>query len=374
MAPSCTFRWLRKGDEAFAAMLDAINAAQKVVRFEMYIYTASPLGEKFREALVEARRRGARVRVLIDALGSMTLSQSFWEPLTKLGGEFRWFNPVSLRRWTYRNHRKVLTCDEAVAFIGGFNVASEYEGDGVERGWRDLGLQITGPLVQELAESFDAFYARADLPHKRLQRLRKAQNQIIGGRNWRLLSSGPGRGHRELRRTLVDDVAYAQSLKIICAYFLPTWRLRKELLRVHARGGRVQLILAGKSDVLLSQLASRRLYQSFLRRGVEIYEYEPQILHAKLFIMDDIVYVGSSNLDTRSLWINYELLVRISDPQVAAEARTIFDDDLRHCRRIDAKAWRKSRTFWSKLKERWAYFVLARLDPWMARRQGKTFQ
>jgi cardiolipin synthase len=373
VASSCTFHWLRKGDEAFAAMLDAINAAQKVVRLEMYIYTASPLGERFREALIDARRRGARVQVLIDALGSMTLSQSFWEPLTKLGGEFRWFNPVSLRRWTYRNHRKVLTCDETVAFVGGFNIAAEYEGDGVERGWRDLGVQITGPLVQELAESFDAFFARADLPHKRLQRLRKAQNLVTGGRNWKLLSSGPGRGHRELRRTLVDDMANAQSLRIICAYFLPTWRLRKELLNVHARGGRVQLILAGKSDVLLSQLASRRLYQSFLRRGVEIYEYEPQILHAKLFIMDDIVYAGSSNLDTRSLSINYELLVRVSDPQVAAEAGTIFEDDLRHSRRIDAKTWRKSRNFWGKLKERWAYFLLARLDPWMARRQGKTF-
>src|SRR5215813_1751035 len=99
-------------------MLSAISAAKEAVRLEMYIYTASPLGEKFRDALVQARRRGARVRVLIDALGSMTLAQSFWEPLTELGGEFRWFNPVSLRRWTYRNHRKVLACDEAVAFIG----------------------------------------------------------------------------------------------------------------------------------------------------------------------------------------------------------------------------------------------------------------
>jgi cardiolipin synthase len=372
MVSSSTFRWLNKGDEAFAAMLSAINAAKKAVRFEMYIYTAGPLGEKFRDALVEARRRGARVQVLVDALGSMTLPQSFWEPLTQLGGEFRWFNPVSLRRLSYRNHRKVLVCDEAVAFIGGFNIAPEYEGDGVERGWRDLGLQITGPLVQELAESFDAYFARADFRHKLLQRLRKAQSLVTGGRNWKLLSSGPGRGHSELRRTLVDDMGAAQSLKIICAYFLPTWRLRKELLRVNRRGGRVQLILAGKSDVALSQLASRRLYQTFLRRGVEIYEYQPQILHAKLFIMDDIVYAGSSNLDTRSLRINYELLVRIADPQVAAEARDIFEHDLRYCRRIDAKAWRKSRTFWSKLKERWAYFLLARLDPWLARRLWKT--
>ncbi len=161
---------------------------------------------------------------------------------------------------------------------------------------------------------------------------------------------------------------------MVSAYFLPTWRLRQELRRAARRGAKVQLLLSSKTDVPLMLLASRRLYRSFLRPGVEIYEYQPQILHAKLFVIDDVVYVGSANLDTRSLGINYELLVRIADPKLAAEARAIFEADLKHCRKIERRTWRKSRSFWYRLKERWAYFILARLDPLVARMQVKALR
>jgi cardiolipin synthase A/B len=294
--------------------------------------------------------------------------------LTRSRGQFAWFNPLSIKRWSYRDHRKMLVIDDQSAFIGGFNIADEYKGDGITNGWRDLGLRVTGPVVKELAESFDAFFAKADLKPKRLQRLRKAALKVAEGQNWKLVMSGPGRHHGELRRTLGRDLAAAQSVRIICAYFLPTWRLRKELLRVCKRGGRVQLILSGKSDVLLSQLASRRLYKQLMRSGVEIYEYQPQILHAKLFVFDDIVYVGSANLDIRSLRINYELIVRIQDAKLSAEAAEIFDNDLQHCRRINPQTWKSSRTLWGKLKENWAYFVLARVDPYFAGKQIRTLR
>ncbi len=369
---AAAFRWLRTGEEAFAAMLAAIAEAKESVALESYIYQPGPVGEQFRAALVAACKRGVKVQVLLDAFGSYNLPNAFWTPLVRGGGEFAWFNPLGLNRWTYRNHRKQLICDRAVAFIGGFNIGREYQGDGITRGWRDLGLQITGALAEELAESFDTFFARATFKHKRFQRLRKAPEVVTTGPNWKLLLSGPGRRHGEVKRTLGRDVAGARSVQIICAYFLPTWRLRKELMRVSKRGGRVQLLLAGKTDVAISQLACRRLYQQFLRAGVEIYEYQPQILHAKLFIVDDFVYAGSANLDTRSLRINHELVVRIADAQVAAGARAIFEHDLQFCRRIDPKTWRQSRTLWSKLKEDWAYFVLARMDPYIVRRQLKT--
>ncbi len=369
-----TFRWLRTGQEAFAAMLEAIGSARASIRLETYIYEAGAVGEKFRDALVKARGRGVQVQVLVDAMGSVLLSTSFWEPLVKAGGEFAWFNPLSLQRWSYRDHRKMLICDQTVAFIGGFNIADVYNGDGVAQGWRDLGLQITGPLVERLAASFDTFFARATAKHKPLQRLRKAPNQITSGPNWKLILSGPGRRHGDLKRTLACDLREARSVKIICAYFLPTWRLRKELMRVCKRGGSVQLILAGKSDVALSQLASRRLYRLLLKAGVEIFEYQPQILHAKMFILDEIVYAGSANLDVRSLRINYELLVRIVVPEVAGEAQRIFEADLLHSRRIDPATWSKSRSFWGKLREDWAYFVLARIDPYLAGRQMKTLR
>ena len=101
-----TFRWLRTGEEAFSAMLAAIEAAQVSIRLETYIYEAGALGEKFRAALVRARERGLQVQVLVDALGSVRLSTSFWDPLIKAHGEFAWFNPVSLQRWSYRTTAK----------------------------------------------------------------------------------------------------------------------------------------------------------------------------------------------------------------------------------------------------------------------------
>jgi cardiolipin synthase A/B len=372
MTARSEFRWLRTGDEALESMIEAIGRARESIRLETYIYHVGATGEQFRAALVHACERGVKVRVLVDALGSFSLPDTFWEPLREAGAQCLWFNPIHLGRWSYRDHRKMLVCDDTVAYVGGFNIADEYNGDGVTHGWRDLGLVICGgELVQALARSFDAYFTRAAYKHKRLQRFRKASHEVSSGDNWQLLLSGPGRHQGSLQRTLKQDLLKAKTVKIICAYFLPTWRLRKALTRVCKRGGRVQLILAGKSDVALSQLASRSLYRHLLRAGVEIYEYEPQILHAKLFIMDDVVYAGSANLDVRSLKLNYELLVRVSDGELAERARAIFEGDLKHCREIHRATWRKSRTLWNKLKERWAYFFLARVDPYVARKQLK---
>jgi cardiolipin synthase len=361
------FRWLPSGRVAFPAMLQAIERAQSSVRLEMYIYSSGALGERFRDALVRAALRGARVRVMVDAFGSLSLPGGFWKPLTDVGGEFRWFNPLKLGRISYRNHRKLLVCDDAVAFFGGLNIAPEYDGDGVTSGWLDLAMEAVGPLAGELGEAFDESWALAVSEHRALMRFRRSHSRsTTAAASWRVLLGGPGLGYNYMKRTLAGDLAIARKVQILCAYFLPTWRLRRELLGVTRRGGSVELILAGKSDVRLSQLASRRLYRVLLKRGVRIHEYQPQILHAKLFIIDEQVYVGSSNLDTRSLNINYELLVRITDPEIVEEARSLFQNALRHSARIEPGTWRKSRSLWTKLMEEWAYFLLARLDPYVA--------
>ncbi|MBI2927304.1 MAG: phosphatidylserine/phosphatidylglycerophosphate/cardiolipin synthase family protein [Verrucomicrobia bacterium] len=363
-------RWLRTSEAAFREMLAAIDAARESVRLETYIFVADPLGEAFRQALVRAAQRGARVRVLIDALGSMHLSAAFWEPLTRAGGEFRWFNPLSLGRLAIRDHRKMLVCDDRVAFVGGFNLAAEFQGDGVTSGWRDVGLTLTGPLVTKLAASFDEMFARADFRHPPFPRLRRSRaKRTVFGQDCELLLSGPGRERSPIKAHLLHDLRRARQAQIMAGYFLPPWRLRRALMRVARRGGRVQLMLAGQTDVQLSQLASRGLYQRLLRAGVEIYEYQPRVFHAKLIVLDDTFYAGSSNLDPRSLHINYELLVRLRGSTLAQEAREIFAEALTHCEQIDPQTWRRSRTLWNKLKERWAHFVLARLDPYVAQWQ-----
>jgi cardiolipin synthase len=364
--------WLCTGKEIFVALLNAIDAAQHSVCLETYIYSPGEVGERFREALVRARQRNVVVRVLIDALGSYNLPGDFWRPLTTVGGEVRRFNPLSLHRLGIRNHRKLLVCDAQVAFVGGFNIAPEYDGDGITSGWRDIGLRIEGSLPAQLAASFEEMFARADFLHKRFIGLRKPNaNKVIKAEHEQLLLSGPGRGLSPIKRALHRDLRTVRQVRIMVAYFLPTWRLRRQLGRIAREGGRVQLILAGKSDVSVSQLAAQSLYRRLLKAGIEIYEYQPQILHAKLLVLDDIVYVGSSNLDPRSLHINYELMIRFRNAEFAVQAREVFQTNLNHCRPITLDNWSRSRSLWRRLKQHWAYLLLVRLDPYIARRQWR---
>ena len=370
--PVC--QWLRAGQEIFPAMLAAIDAASRSVCLEVYTFEDSALGQRFREALIRARKRGVRVRVLVDAIGSVMLSNHFWDPLRQAGGDVRVFNVISLRRMIIRSHRKLLVCDERVAIIGGFNISPDYEGDGINSGWCDVGLRIEDlPLSKQLGLSFDEMFARAEFRQKRFLRWRQLDaKKTVTLPAERILFSGPGRGRSPFKQALRQDLARARDVRMVVAYFLPPWRLRHSLIRVAKRGGRVQLILAGKTDVPLAQLAAQSLYRRLLAAGVEIYEYQPQILHAKLFIVDGAAYTGSSNLDIRSLQINYEMMIRLSDAGMTGEAREIFDNLLKNCRQVTVEDWRRSRTFWSRLKQRWAYFLLNRVDPYVARWQWRS--
>jgi cardiolipin synthase A/B len=369
------FRWLCTGDDAFATAREAMESARATIRFESYIYAPGAPGDDYRDLLVAASRRGVRVRVLVDAFGSLTLPENYWDTLREAGGDVRWFNRMSLDRFNFRNHRKLLACDETAAIVGGFNVAPVSLGDGVRSGWRDVGLRLAGPLVPELEASFDALFDLADFRHRRLTRFRKLRTartvQTTGGE---LLLSGPGRGQNLIYRSLQRDLKGARTVRIIAGYFLPPLRLRRALSRVTRRGGTVQLILAGQTDIPLMQAATRSLYQRLMRAGVEIHEYEPQVLHTKLLLLDQAIYVGSSNLDVRSFRINYELMLRLTVPDVVREATEVFESHLRHSRRIGRHDWRKARTLWAKLKERAALFLFTRIDPLIARRQLRSFR
>jgi cardiolipin synthase len=233
-----------------------------------------------------------------------------------------------------------------------------------------MGIKLSGPLVGPLADSFEERFARADFLQKGSVRLRRSRfRKLFAAAGEQLLLSGPGWGWSPMKDALRRDLQHAGSVKIISAYFLPTWRIRRLLSRVASRGGKVELILAGKSDVYVSQLAAQSLYRRMLKASIRIFEFQPQILHAKLIIIDDKVYVGSANLDQRSLNINYELAVRFHNPQALEQARLLFEQTLRHCREITPELWRKSRTLWGRFKRKWAYFLLVRVDPYIARRQ-----
>ena len=364
---SVTLHWLPTGQEIFPAILAAIAAARRSIQFEVYYYADGQLGRKFCEALTVAAQRGVQVQVLVDAVGSWMLPGNYFQPLIKAGGQMRRFNPLHYSRFGVRDHRKLLVCDELTVFIGGFNISDEYNGDGVNHGWCDLGARMDDiDLAKDLGASFNALFKMADFHRKPLLRLRlfrrKRGTRAVGN----LLFTHPGRGASPFQAALYRDLKTASDVRIISAYFLPTRRLRRELMRVVRRGGRVQLILAGKTDVRISQLAARSLYHRLLKAGMEIYEYQPQVLHAKMIICDQTTYLGSSNLDIRSLNLNYELMLRLPDKTVSQSAKKIFDARLEYSKPIERGAWRGIRSFWQRWHFHWAHFLLARIDPLVA--------
>ncbi len=363
-------RWLPHGVAAYAEMERQIDAALHSIRLECYLVRPVGPAERLRAALLRALRRGVEVRVLVDAYGSAELPAGCFSELELLGAIVRVFNPRRLLRLTFRNHRKLLVCDRRAAVVGGFNIAPEYDGDGVTHGWRDLGILISGHVADELSRSFDEMFELAEFTPAALRRFRAIdRRRKAGSERVALLTSGPGSGRSALRRSLKRDLAQARSVMIMAAYFLPSARIRRLLRRCVQRGGRVQVILSGRTDVPLAKLAAEHHYARLMHAGVDIYEYQPQILHAKALFIDDVAYVGSCNLDARSLRINYELLLRLDWPEFAAVGRKLFLDDLDRCRRIVPRLWAEDRNQWRALRSRVAHFLLARVDPLIAQRK-----
>jgi cardiolipin synthase A/B len=363
--------WLLSGRTVFPAMLDAIANARDSVRLETYIYSDGHLGRLFREALLSAVRRGVRVFVMVDAFGSWTLPEDYFASLIAAGATVHRFNRLTFWRFAVRDHRKLLVCDNRVAFIGGFNISDEYDGDGVASGWCDLGARIENPeLIAAFTTSFDELFSLAESRHQLLRRFLIRRHDVF--QCDKAPSHHPGLKADTFSKLLYRDLNSSRDVRIVSAYFLPTYRLRHALMRVARRGGRVRLILAGKTDVNISKLAARNLYPRLLQAGVEIYEYEPQILHAKLVCAGPITYIGSANLDIRSLRLNYELIMRFNDRTIAAGAREIFEKILGHSRRIERGTWQQEQSWWQRWKYRWANFLLTRVDPFVALRQFRA--
>jgi len=379
-------RWLPTVDEAYAAMRRLIDGARTEVRCETYLMREEGPAEWLRAELLAARARGVQVWLLIDAFGSEQVGEAFLRPLRDAGAHVGIFNPKRLLRLTFRNHRKLLAVDGAHAIVGGFNIAPEYAGDGVSVGWCDTGVSVSGPIVRELELSFDALWRLAPFTPGAIRAwshavTRAPRTRPRAGREISraaplppvsLLEGGPELHRSPLRRRLRYDLHRALDVSIASAYFLPSSRVRRMMYRALERGGRVRVLLAGRSDVPLAQRAAEYLYARLLRRGVQLFEYQPQVLHAKLLVMDDTVYVGSSNLDRRSLHINFELLLRLEWPELAADARQWYEEALSRSAPLQSEAWRAGRTVGRRLWSWLAYLLLSRVDPLLARRRFRA--
>jgi cardiolipin synthase len=368
-------RWLGTIDEAYREMERLIDAAASSVRVETYLMREEGPATWLRDALQRARARGVTVHMLLDAFGTEGVRREFLVPLRDAGVSIALFNPQRWLRRSFRNHRKLLTCDGEHAVMGGFNIGPEYAGDGVTRGWCDTGVIVGGPVVAQLEASFDAMYQLARFTPHRFRRFRIASRQpavrAAEDAPVQVLLTGPGTRGRHLRHHLGQDLRHARQVDIASAYFLPSRRLRR-LLYLAAQHGRARLLLAGRSDVPLALLAAERYYGRLLARNVQIFEYQPQILHAKLVIADDVAYVGSANLDWRSLHINYEVVLRFEWPELVADARHWFEHALRSSEQLDRPRLNARRGLWRRFASFLSYFLLARLDALVARRGSRT--
>jgi cardiolipin synthase len=332
---------LKDGGQAFPAMLRAIARAQSSVFLETYIYRDDTTGRRFADALMERARAGVTVLVLYDDWGS---SMSDWLPaeLRAAGVKVLAFRPVRFRgslgrllgRLRRRNHRKALVVDGAVAFTGGLNIGDDYAAveDG-GAGWRDTHLRIAGPAAGVLERLF-------------LQTWRTNRGAAVGrlpsrgatpndGRV-RILGSDFRRDRKDIRRAYLAAIASAQDrIFLTHAYFLPPVRLLKLLTKAARRGVRVALIIAGSTDVQLVLYAARGLYPRLLRAGIEVYEWQGRVLHAKTAVVDGRwTTIGSSNLDALSLRANLEVNAVVEDTALAEAMERMFVEDLVFCERI----------------------------------------
>jgi len=360
----------KNGSEAFPAMFGAIDRAAVSVALEMYIVADDRTGREFREHLLMAAHRGIQVMVLVDGWGSWNLPETFWDELRVANGQVHFFHPLSRGIFSFRNHRKLLLIDDRIAFIGGMNVADEYyRGIGGEEPWRDNVLEISGDEVVRLRHSFARMWGRADsLLRGLMPRLRRYRNLSgMVGKRVRFLESGPEDPMRPVRRAYQQVIHGAEkSIDLAMGYFYPHGRVMRALKRAVRNGVRVRLLFTLKTDVPMARWAARGLYGRLLRAGVEVWEYQPAMMHAKLVIADNTVIAGSANLDIRSGRINYELVVVVTDPELAAKARKDFEEDLKQAVRIRFEDW-KQRSLIQRFKERVSYCVLARGDMIIAR-------
>lgn len=349
-------RLLRDGTEAFPTMLAAIRAAEDEILLEMYWVGADKVGTAFRDALVERARAGIRVRVIYDAVGSLALAPSWWDPLVRAGGEVRIYNPISplhpsfnLARLEQRDHRKVLVVDDRRGFTGGINLARQWlpASEGGEA-WRDDVIEVVGHAARELRTLFYKTWRRVGFHNFRrdpLGTITLPTNVVPlskrpTGRVYVLASQRKSR--RNLRREYLSRLNRAErSIDIANSYFIPDRHVRSALYRAVLRGVRVRVLVPSKSDVLVVQYALEALYESLLRNGVAVYCLGGPMMHAKTAIIDErFVTIGSYNLDERSAK-NLEVNIAVEDRAFATHVREWFDKDLAGALELDLYEWRE---------------------------------
>ena len=358
--PGDVYTVLRNGD-AFPPMLDAIEKARTRISFETYVFKDEEIGERFLEALERAAGRGVTVRMILDPIGSV-LSDENQQQLAKAGIKLVWFNPVNF--WTleesnYRTHRKVLVVDGEVAFTGGMGVADQWLGNAQDPDhWRDTQFQVTGPAVRALEASFYENWIESG--GRSAPALDPEPPSQPTGAQSVVLWSNPTAGASNVKLLYLLAVGAARkTLDIQSPYVTLDESTRWSLAEARKRGVRVRILCEGDvTDAMPVKHASREGYQELLDQGIEIYEYQPTMMHTKVVMVDEAFsVVGTANFGNRSFELNDELTVAVFDPSLARTLIADFEKDMQVSKKLDAATWKDQRSIFGKIQENfWAQF------------------
>jgi cardiolipin synthase len=338
---------LLNGNETFPAIIDAIRTAQKTVTFEAYIFRKSDVADQIIQAFVERCKVGVRVAVLLDAHGSSEVPTNYIDALRSAGcrvvPDFRPLRFWQPRRSNLRNHRRIVVVDGRIGFTGGYGIDEMWMGDGRTKGrWRETNVRLEGPIVQQLQAAFSEHWL-------------EATGELLGGQEFypyppiavvdvpiraQVVVSNPTRDNFALYALFLQAVSSAErSILISTPYLLPGEQMTRALFEAVQRGVQVTVLVpAVIREALIEYLVQESHREGFgelLHRGLQLYEYEPALLHTKTMVIDGIwATVGTANLDNRSMGMNDELNVVLYDDTVARRMEKTFLEDLAHARKI----------------------------------------
>ncbi|MCY1403646.1 putative cardiolipin synthase YwiE [compost metagenome] len=324
-------RLLVDGQASFAAIFDALAAAQKVILLQFFIVRDDSLGQRLAQILLERVAAGVEVFFLYDAIGSHGLPARYIDRLRQGGVQVHAFRTGHgmLNRFqvNFRNHRKIVAVDGECGFLGGLNIGVEYLGENPHlTPWRDTFVELRGPAVACLQESFaeDWFWCTRDLPTLILPESYESSGMLC-----QVVPSGPADPQETCLLFFIESInAARERIWIATPYFVPDEAISAALRLAVLRGVDVRILLPSRPDHRTVFAASTLYALDAVRAGVRVFRYQPGFLHQKVVLIDhDSAAVGSANLDNRSFRLNFEIMLITVDEGFAAEVESMLDLD-----------------------------------------------
>ena len=338
---------LQNGDGFYPPMLQAIRTAQDTVNFEVYIFEPDEIGRQFMDAFKDRAQAGVEVRLLLDGFGGLKMTKRYRDELTEAGVKVSQFRPPSLRnlvRFYKRTHRRAIVIDGTIGFTGGAAVSKKWKGNvNTPHEWRDSMTQVTGPLVAGVQSAFASNWVYCTGEVLAGPRFFPEFEQGRGPCGLSVVSS-PSDALQPIRLLFWVSFMNARKRLWICnSYFIPDSRLRDALIERAKSGVDSRILVPGnQTDAVPVQLAGRSYYEELLKAGVRIFEFEPAMMHAKTTVVDgEWAIVGSANLDERSMELNEENVLGISDRTFASAIEKGMVADFERSREIKLEEWRK---------------------------------